>query len=249
MREFPFPGRPEYCRIGSHHRSAQSKLHNQTMDASGLFQDRTSQLCNLQSTRSQFQQQLDQINHELECVVQRTQPLLEQQKKLKAQVTLLDARDDSVDVPAETLDRLASFEKEVSQVLGAYSGTSPTKRIRTEQENTPVSKGRSNKTSGLMASRHSKQLTTSSPRHHGIDLATEIGEGLVEEVRRLQARLLEKDELLKELRHEKEQQERGVEETESRVRLLTSDEGDNWTQLTIQYADLSRKAEECQLGA
>ncbi|CCG83250.1 Putative uncharacterized protein [Taphrina deformans PYCC 5710] len=87
----------------------------------------------------------------------------------------------------------------------------------------------------------------STPRHHDIDLAAEIGEGLVEEVRKLQSQLFEKDELLKDVTRNRVKQERIAEQLEAKMRTMLVDEEKlkniNWElELTIQQKEESQAA-------
>lgn len=207
-----------------------------------LFMDRTSQVNNGQRTRSEMQLGIEQINQELNAVMKQTQPLLEQQKRLQSQVAEIDERDG-----VKSQRRLTHFERDAAKVLAADDSVATSlRRPRTGQENSP---GRNSKLSGLgtnSIARRIRQLP-SPTRHQELDLATEIGEGLVEEVRKLQLQLQEKDELLKDVSRSRIRQERGSEELEARMKMMAADEGKSSTSPEIRLTR-GRKTQDCQLG-
>lgn len=177
------------------------------------------------SARRMIQRQIEQISSELEGVMKTTQPLLSHQQRLKEQLALLDLNEDTENVPPDTLDRLVTFQKEAHQVLTEFPITSPVRRNRNTADSSPLTKSRLNATPKNVLHTRKMRPANTSPRHHEIDLATELGEGLVEEVRRLQAQLYEKDEALRQQVKVKQAEDRNADDLEAKLRNALSNEG------------------------
>jgi len=73
--------------------------------------------------------------------------------------------------------------------------------------------------------RKDRRARNAAPRQNDIMFATEIGQGLLEEVRRLQAQMVEKDERIKELELEKAELERMLEALSKQLRTSQESEG------------------------
>lgn len=143
---------------------------------------------------------------------------------LERQTTRFDAQEDEENIPPEILKRLSSFEKEVSNVLSEVASTSPSRRLHGVTRESPIAGNP--ESSGPMKREAKKKRDTSMARYRDIDLATELGRGLVAEIRKLQSEILAKDELLKDSIQSLSRKDALYEEVELKLRTICASEGE-----------------------
>lgn len=169
-----------------------------------------------------MQNDIDAITGELNAVMRQAKPLLERQKFLQNQVDTIDAQANTSLPQSDSLATSANMNSDLK-----LSASPSRSRLRKAFNGQEMSSAFRNRSQGQQFSKSGKGLhdLPSPARQHDIDLATEIGEGLVEEVRKLQAQLYEKDEFLKELTRSRVKQERISEELEGKLKTMLSEEG------------------------
>lgn len=146
-----------------------------------------------------------------------------------------DLENDGENIPPEVLVRLTSLEKEVRNVISDSALSSPSRNAHGGAMNINVRRDREDH--GSRAKFPLRKSVSSEARHSEIDLATELGRNLVTEVRKLQAQLFEKDELLRETMQSYEKQAATVDELELKMKTAYASEG----------IDITRYQLDCRL--
>ena len=169
-------------------------------------------------------EELENINKELAKVVDQSQPLLEKQRMLKLQLRMANEVENSENIPP-SLDLL---QQDVFNTLNG-SRKSPTRRALGEVMISPTkatgSQGSLVMPAGIDNMHDAASTASLNPSSHSLKFATDLGQRMVEEVRRLQAELNERDELLRTMRASATGDARKLEDMETRLKTISKDEG------------------------
>ncbi|CAG8510720.1 23217_t:CDS:2 [Cetraspora pellucida] len=163
----------------------------------------------------------DQLNENADLAA----ALVKQQSELQDQIKALDSTEGN-EVPQELKNKLADLEKEAGAIHESSAkvllGSKSLQDVGLESPNTSTPTTPSIETTtptqtiGKSSSRRDRNAQKG--RQKDIEFATEIGQGLLQEVRRLQALLHEKEERIKELEAEKAELERTIEQLNKNLR-------------------------------
>lgn len=146
-----------------------------------------------------------------------------QRSDREPEVALYDTQHNGENIPPEILVALSSFEKEANHVLSENILSSPSRAALHNSSNANAQRLRDENIPTIRGPQRQRGIVT--PRHHEIDLATQLGRNLVEEVRKLQAQLHEKDEALRATTRSQERQAVVVDELEHKMKTVCVSEG------------------------
>ncbi|KAI9270718.1 hypothetical protein BDA99DRAFT_328005 [Phascolomyces articulosus] len=153
---------------------------------------------------------------------------LQQQQKpqLRRQVLGSNTTTSMDDMPPATLDKLRSLERDVSsyrspRLLGSHPIPSPSSSGLDSSSLLPLPPP----PSGSTPTKRRSKVPNSDRRNTDIEFATEIGQGLLLEVRKMQALLQEKEEQLNQLEIQKADLERAAEAMAKQLRQREEIEG------------------------
>ncbi|CAG8580180.1 11073_t:CDS:2, partial [Racocetra fulgida] len=208
---------------------------------------------NIQSAmalKKQLQEQLNENANKIQMTAELGAALVKQQTELESQIQDLD-KTHGDEVPQELKNKLIDLEK-TARTLDAnaakvFLGTKGLTEIDPDENSLNVTPATTPAVAGSKLSR--RERNNAKGRQKDIEFATEIGQGLLIEVRRLQALLQEKDERIKELEIDKSELERTIEQLNKTIRTnKESEERLNeqiWT-LELTRQELSNQIEELQ---
>ncbi|CAG8712104.1 25116_t:CDS:2 [Cetraspora pellucida] len=198
---------------------------------------------NAQSTtlKKKLQDQLNENTTQIQLTADLSTALAKRRLELERQIKELDKIEYN-DVPQELRNKLTDLEKEdrfiyQNSAKVALGLNLPNVFVPTVPA---VEKSTTSTTSSGRASKRDR-ITTKS--QIGIEFATEIGQGLLQEVRRLQALLHEKEGITKELEVEKAELERTIEQLNKNLRA--HQESKVWA-LELTKLDLNAQLEDLQ---
>ncbi|GBB85553.1 hypothetical protein RclHR1_12040005 [Rhizophagus clarus] len=209
--------------------------------------------------KKQLQDQLNEKENQIRMTAELGQALVKQQNELEQRIQELDQTQGD-EVPQELKDKLAELEKQANALeantakvfLGtkgltsggidlAGSTGSPGPSATSMADSTPTTT-----TTGRPSRR---ELNKAKKRKDDIELATEIGQGLLVEIRRLQALLQEKEEKIKELEIDKAELERMIDVLNKQIRGKEESEerykDENWN-LELMKQDMSAQLDDLQ---
>jgi hypothetical protein len=156
-------------------------------------------------------------------------PLKSEAKDLECSASFLNSLSNAENIPPECSSRLSKLEQEAHHILLPTGRMSPTRRLRSEQLSIQSPAQRRSDRPVILGPRLSHE--TSSPafgereKTSDLDLATALGHRMVEEVRRLQAELSNKEEELRTVLLESETRVFKEQEAESRIKNVIENEG------------------------
>ncbi|CAG8525212.1 18540_t:CDS:2 [Dentiscutata erythropus] len=195
-----------------------------------LYISNLSNAQNIQSSaalKKQLQDQLKEYSDQLKLTDELSAALKKQQLEIDNQIKALD-KTEGDEVPQEIRSKLADLEKELTdintkstKVLLRSNISAAVKSPTSSTPTTPATEVPSTVT-GKSSSRRDRNAAKG--RQKDIEFATEIGQGLLQEVRRLQALLQEKEEKIKELEAEKAELERNIEQLNKTLRAKEDSE-------------------------
>ncbi|CAJ0907437.1 6377_t:CDS:10 [Entrophospora sp. SA101] len=181
----------------------------------------------------QFNEQADQIQMTAELGA----ALVKQQAELEQRINELNQTEGD-EVPLELKNKLDELEREAKN-LDANTAKVFLGAKGSSQNDTPA----------VTASSRRRDMSRQKGRTKDIEFATEIGQGLLVEVRRLQALLQEKEERIKELETDKSELERNIELLNKQLRAKEENEEqykeENWN-LELSRQDLNSQVIELQ---
>ncbi|KAI5856465.1 hypothetical protein BZA05DRAFT_332519 [Tricharina praecox] len=180
--------------------------------------------------------------------------LVKQEEEIEARLRELEASGGKID--PELKRKLAELEKEYNEVGRETSRALLTNKIMSTGSASPLNRSNHNSNPSTLQSQGAaspskpsrRQRNQAPSRTHDLEFAAELGQGLIAEVRKLQALLSEREEALKIVQLEKSRLEEHAESIEARLRSLDESEQrfkeENWN-LELMIQDLrSQQAEQ-----
>ncbi|KAA8900557.1 hypothetical protein FN846DRAFT_892067 [Sphaerosporella brunnea] len=185
-----------------------------------------------------LQAHLAETRKRLDGAGQLGRDLVKQEEEIEARLKELEECGGRID--PELKRKLAELEKEYNEVGRETARALLTNKIMggASPHAPPSSQGTSSP-SKPAATQTRRQRNQPPSRHHDLEFAAELGQGLIAEVRKLQALLSEREETLKVVQMEKSRLEQHAETIETRLRSLDDSEQrykeENWNlELAIQ---------------
>ncbi|CAG8720442.1 9948_t:CDS:2, partial [Dentiscutata erythropus] len=207
---------------------------------------------NIQSTaelKKHLQEQINENANKIQMTAELGAALVKQQTELESQIQELD-KTQGDEVPQELKNKLVELDK-AAKALDAnaakvFLDTKGLAEIDLD-ENTLDATTAAPAAAGSKLSR--RERNNAKGRQKDIEFATEIGQGLLVEVRRLQALLQEKEERIKELEIDKSEFERTIEQLNKTIRTNKESEerlNEQIWSLELARQELSNQIEELQ---
>ncbi|CAG8448840.1 12196_t:CDS:2, partial [Cetraspora pellucida] len=208
---------------------------------------------NIQSAmalKKQLQEQLNENANKIQMTAELGAALVKQQTELESQIQELN-KTHGDEVPQELQNKLVDLEK-AARTLDAnaakvFLGTKGLTEIDLDENNLDATPTTAPAAAGSKLSR--RERNNAKGRQKDIEFATEIGQGLLVEVRRLQALLQEKEERIKELEIDKSELERTTEQLNKTIRTNKESEerlNEQIWSLELTRQELSNQIEELQ---
>ncbi|CAG8621192.1 15966_t:CDS:2, partial [Racocetra fulgida] len=194
--------------------------------------------------KKQLQDQLNENATQMQATTDLAAALAKQQSELENQIKALDKTEGN-EVPQELKNKLADLEKEAGAIYESSakvflgSKSQPDVGLDSPNASTPSTPAIETPTPTTGKSSSRRDRNAAKGRQKDIEFATEIGQGLLQEVRRLQALLHEKEERIKELEAEKAELERTIEQLNKNLRA-------NQESKELAKQDLSSQLEDLQ---
>ncbi|CAI2178463.1 1096_t:CDS:2 [Funneliformis geosporum] len=209
-----------------------------------------------EAIKKQLQDRLNEKSQKIQMTAELGQALLKQKSELEQRIQELDQTQGD-EVPQEIKDKLTELEKQAklletttAKVFLGSKGLSSDGDIAGSPGSSTTSMVDPIPTTATASSRPSRrEINKSKNRKNDIEFAAEIGQGLLVEVRRLQALLQEKEERIKELEVDKAELERVIEMLNKQLRGKEESEErykeENWN-LEVAKQELSAQLDDLQ---
>ncbi|CAG8491748.1 32759_t:CDS:2, partial [Racocetra persica] len=195
--------------------------------------------------KKQLQDQLNENATQMQATTDLAAALAKQQSELENQIKALDKTEGN-EVPQELKNKLADLEKEAGAIYESsakvFLGSKSQPDISSYDSpnaSAPSTPAIETPTPTMGKSSSRRDRNAAKGRQKDIEFATEIGQGLLQEVRRLQALLHEKEERIKELEAEKAELERTIEQLNKNLRA--NQESKAKQDLSAQLDDLHQQ--------
>ncbi|RIA96933.1 meiotic cell cortex C-terminal pleckstrin homology-domain-containing protein [Glomus cerebriforme] len=200
--------------------------------------------------KKQLQDQLNEKENQIQMTAELGQTLVKQQTELEQRIKELD-QTQGEEVPQELRDKIAELEKALEATTPKVRGltSSGIDLAGSTGSPGPSATSMADSTPTTTTGRNRRELNKAKKRKDDIELATEIGQGLLVEIRRLQALLQEKEERIKELEIDKADLERTIDLLNKQIRGKEESEerykDENWN-LELMKQEMSAQLEDLQ---